>query len=120
MKKLFLYLARRDKQGIKLITVINGEQSVRTRLTDVQSLNLPKTWQNKIEKMIYENRMLYEPWIESAESFQDLKERLRDRGHCKLPLGAVGMLDLGGPRKSPVANTSSCKTVRTMLRKNKQ
>jgi hypothetical protein len=120
MKKLFLYLARRDKKGIKLITMINGDKSVNMRLTSLQDLDLPKAWQNQIEKIIYENRMLYEPWIESAESFQDLKDRLRYRGYCQLPLGAISMLNLGGSRKAPVANTSACKSVRTMLRKNDQ
>jgi len=61
--------------------------------------------------------MLYEPRIESAESFQELKDRLKLRGFTQLPLGAVQMLNLGGFRNAPIANTNSCEVKKTMLRK---
>jgi hypothetical protein len=84
----------------------------------LSSLELPKNWKNQIERVIYQNRMLYEPRMETADTFQDLKSRLKERGYHSLPLGNVVMLNLGGgTKKAPVANTSSYKAVKTMLRK---
>jgi hypothetical protein len=40
---------------------------------------------SEIANTIHENRMLWEPWIESAKDFQDLKESLRERGYTDLP-----------------------------------
>lgn len=117
MKKLYLYLARRDKKGIKLLTVLKGNQTVNSEVKELKSLNLPITWQKEIEQAVFNNKMLYEPRIESADSFQDLKERLKMRGYTQLPIGAVQMLNLGGFRKAPVANTSSCEVKKTMMRK---
>jgi hypothetical protein len=61
--------------------------------------------------------MLYEPWIESASSYQELKERLKIRGYSDLPMGATPLLDLTNYIKAPMADCSSVKVRRTMIRK---
>jgi lysylphosphatidylglycerol synthetase-like protein (DUF2156 family) len=59
--------------------------------------------------------MLYELWVESASSYQELKERLKERGYSNLPMGFSPMLNLGG--NPPKANTSSCEVRKTMIRR---
>lgn len=63
--------------------------------------------------------MLYEPWVETASSYNDLRDRLKTRGYTNLPMGENPMLRLGGYSKAPMANTSDCEVVRTMIRKKK-
>ena len=115
MSRLFLYLASRKKEGIKLVAVMAGEPTVSTRLTDLQRLHLPHAWEVQIAKIIDDNKMHYEPWLESAESYNDLRDRLRARGYTQLAMGAVPMLNLGA--NPPKANTSSCHVQKTMTRR---
>lgn len=119
MRRLYLYLASRSKKGMKLITVLQGEQAVNSNLTDLTDLNLPPIWQKNIAQIIHENRMLYEARIESADSFMDLAKRLRNRGYKDIPLGAIPILHMQAYKKAPVADTSKCKIKKTMIRKQK-
>lgn len=117
MKRLYLYLASRSKQGVKVITVLQGQERVASKLTDLTNLKLPQTWERRISQIIHDNRMLYEPMIESASNFEELKNRLKAKGYTNLPMGGSPMLDLAGYVKAPMADTSSCQVQRTMLRK---
>lgn len=100
-----------------MITVLQGESIVSSKLEDIESLNLPQVWEKKISLVINENKMLYEPWIESAKDFEELKQRLKGRGFSNLPMGLSTILDLPAYGTSPKAETSSCKVQRTMIRK---
>ena len=117
MQRLYLYLASRSKAGIKLIAILQGSSPVSSRLTDLTKLGLPPVWQNKIVKIAQDNRFLYEPWIESANSYEDLKQKLSERGFTNLPIGAVPMLSIQKFNEIPKADTSSCKIRTTMVRK---
>ena len=117
MQKLYLYLASRSKQGIKLITTLTGESMVTSRVTDLTRLGLPTTWQIKIAQIIDDNKMMYEPWIESASSFNELKDRLKARGYTNIGSGASPMIQINSSEKIPKANTSSCQVVKTMTRR---
>lgn len=86
--KLYLYLARRDKKGIKLLLKLWGPLIPPTQLTSVKMLRLPLDLERQVEKEIAENRMTYAPWIETAENFQALKLSLRNRGYIGLPARA--------------------------------
>ena len=119
MRRLYLYLASRSKKGMKLITVLQGEQAVNSKLNDLTNLSLPPVWQKKIAQIIHDNRMLYEAHIESADSFQQLSERLKHRGYSNVPSGAIPMLHMQAYKKAPVADTSKCKITKTMIRKQK-
>jgi D-mannonate dehydratase len=37
---------------------------------------------------VFDNRMLWEPWVEPAESFHKLKEKLHQRGFTNLPMSS--------------------------------
>lgn len=76
-------------------------------------------WQRRISQIIHDNNMLYEPWVETADDFNELRTRLKDRGYSNIPMGAIPLLDFKAYKTAPVANTSSCKVTRTMIRKQK-
>ncbi len=119
MRRLYLYLASRSKDGIKMITVLQGEEPVNSDVSDLEELHLPATWQHQIQRIVHDNRMLFHPRVESATNYEELKKTLKGRGFKNLPLGVCPMLHLSAYIKAPVANTSSCKVQKTMLRKMK-
>lgn len=83
--RLYLYLARRDKKGMKVLATFKGPLYPATRVTDIESLNMPKDLERKVARMIHEERMLWEPWIEGVESYNDLRDSLRGRGYSNIP-----------------------------------
>lgn len=119
MKRLYLYLASRSKKDIKLVTVLQSELAVNSRLESLQTLNLPQVWERKIQQIVHDNHMLYEPWIETAKDFNELKSRLKNRGFTDVPMGSSPLLQMQAYAKAPAADTSSCEVVKTMLRKMK-
>ncbi len=54
--------------------------------------------------------------METANDFSDLKERLTERGYSGLPIGLIPMIHFEHEQK-PMASTSSCRIITTMLRK---
>ena len=115
MKKLYLFLASRSKKGIKLITTLKGNSVVSSNVTDINELQLPQVWQKEIAKITNDNKMHYELRLESATDYNELRQRLKDKGFRDLPQGPNQMLHLEG--KTPLANTSSCHVKKTMTRK---
>lgn len=87
--KLYLYLARRDKKGIKVLTTLIGLPKT-ARVDDVKMLGLDRENTEKISAKAHENRMLWELWVEPATSYIELQERLRKRGYQNLPISAAG------------------------------
>lgn len=119
MQRLYLYLASRSKQGIKLVTILQSEKSVCGRLESLEELKLPLAWQRQISQIIHDHRMLYEPMVETAKDFNDLRQTLKHRGYSNIPMGATPLLDFKAYIKAPVADASSVKVRRTMIRKNR-
>ncbi len=52
-----------------------------SRLTNLSSLNLPKPYQDAIEQVINQHKMLYETWIEPSSTYLELRNRLIKRGY---------------------------------------
>lgn len=117
MSRLYLYLTSRSKDGIKLVTVMKSESQVTSRITDLSRLQLPPVWEREVERVINDNRMLYEPWIETAPDYATLRSRLIKRGFTNIPQGVTPLLNLASYDRGPKANTSSCKTIKTMIRR---
>ena len=93
-KKLYLYLARRDKKGLKVISIFphpEGTDFLPTRVQDIKNLNLPSTIEPNIAKAVNDNRMMWEPWIQSASSYADLRTSLKARGYRNLPTHSMPM-----------------------------
>jgi hypothetical protein len=87
MSSIYIYLARLDKKGIKVLSGFEyGKKVYPTRVRDITSLNLNPEILSKISKEAHENRMEYELYIESATSFNELRENLQKRGYSNLPL----------------------------------
>jgi hypothetical protein len=84
-KMIYLYLARRDKKEVKILATFNGDKIHRTLIQDVTDLNLPDVYAGDIKQVFEEHKMLWEVWIESADSFQNLTNVLVKRGYQKMP-----------------------------------
>jgi hypothetical protein len=119
MSRLYLYLASRSKDGIKLVATMNGDKEVNSKVESIESLKLPQSWESQVKQIAKNYRMSYELRIESCPSFVELKQRLHKRGYKSLPIGASPLLRLDDQGKLPLANTSECKVVRTMMQKRK-
>lgn len=112
---LYIYLARRDKKGIKVVSGFNFEgKAYAMRVEDISRLGLSPQVSALVSKEAYENRMEYELFIESAESFDDLKRSLQNRGYSNLPLqqftGYIGSTSIN---KNALVTAKS-----TMMRRN--
>ena len=82
--RMYLYLARRDRKGARVVMVLDGPQSYPVRVKDLKSLGLPDVVHQSIEKIIYDNRMYWEPWIESSKNYESLRQSLYKRGYSDL------------------------------------
>jgi len=114
MAKIYLYLARRDKKGLRLISVLDGPETQPVRLRDVKLLNLPRNMEGEVARIVHDNRMYWEPWLESAASYEALKMALRTRGY-RVPSHADPMYL--ADRLRVKAKPPPTKAVETMLRK---
>jgi hypothetical protein len=85
---IYLYLARRDKKGIKILTAFKGDKIGRTSVSDIKKLGLPEDLAQSISSTVHENRMLWEVWLESADNFNKLREKLIKKGYSNLPIKA--------------------------------
>jgi hypothetical protein len=87
---LYFYLAKRDKQGVRILAKFLSKQQSPTRLNDdnLTKLNIPSNYLNEINQKVYESRMSWEPWVETAEKFEDLTNLLAKRGYKNIPISA--------------------------------
>lgn len=83
---IYLYMAKRDKKGIKILTIFKGKEISRTLVNDINKLNLPDNLSQDITNTIQENKMLWETWIEYADNFNDFRSKLTARGYSNLPI----------------------------------
>lgn len=93
---------------------------VRSPIVDVASLELPLIWEKEIQNIINDNHMLYVPWIESSPNYNTLRERLKEKGFTKLPMGASQMINLHKFGKIPITDISGVNIKKTMLQKRKR
>ena len=86
-KSLYLYLGKRDKKGIRVISIFPGKDRniPATRIQDISDLSLAPVIEASISKTAHDNRMLWELWLEGADNFKSLKASLRNRGYTNLP-----------------------------------
>lgn len=112
MSKNYLYLARRDKKGIKILLVINGDKSSPTRINP-DHLNIPSNLKQQIIQSINDNKMLWEPWLEGAENYTTLKKSLILRGFSNIPTTMMPVL--GNKTKSDIKIDGT--KVKTMMKK---
>lgn len=113
---IYIYLAKRDKIGIKIIIGLKSKQKIyATKISDLRTLNLKSDVHNLIEKEFLKNKMNYDLYAESANSFNDLKSSLRKRGYKNLPMHQLT------EHASSFINNNVLVTERsTMLRRNSE
>jgi len=83
--RIFLYLGKRDKKGMKLLSIFPYRECPPTKISDVGSLKLPEDMQLGIENTLREHGLGWEIWMESASGYKELIDSLHSRGYKKLP-----------------------------------
>ena len=73
-----------NKTGIKMVAVVQGPKTV-SRIDDVRQLQLKPEWESVLGKIMYDNRIDWELWVEHAESYKDLRRKLSMRGITGIP-----------------------------------
>jgi hypothetical protein len=94
LKTLWLYLAKRDKKGIQILANFLSRDLSPIRLDDIKRLTLPLSWESKILEYIQQNRIDWEPWVQTEEEFDDLKKNLKARGYSDIPSNGQPMISV--------------------------
>ena len=92
LKILWLYLAKRDKKGVKILSKFYARDMGPLPLEDLKLLNLPSSWYGKVKTYIDENMLYWQPWLQTATSFEELKYSLKIRGYSELPANGRPMV----------------------------
>lgn len=115
--KIYLYLARRDRKEVKVVLNMQGLNTPATRLTDVALLRLAPELLPELQTILHGHKMEWEPWVESAENFADLKKKLEGRGYTNVPLKNKPLHTMSSFTDPHIADTRNIGTRKTMLRK---
>lgn len=113
-----MYLTKRDKTGVRFLSQFKGQEDIPVvRVKDLNVLNLPDTYTQKLSEIIYDSRMQWEPWIESAESFDEVKKKIKKRGYTNIPISFSP--EFGGSNIAlvPEVYTANLEKSKTMLRR---
>lgn len=81
----FLYLAKRDKKGIILLSYFEGQKVSKTLIKDISEIGLSEKNTKIIQDFYKKYHMDYQIVFESAEDFKSLKQRLLEKGFINLP-----------------------------------
>ena len=113
---IYLYLAKRDKTGIRILAKVRGQQQLPSRIGDIKTLNMPQDWTTNISQIILTSKMMWEPWIQSADSYEDLRNALKSRGFSNIPVSPI--LEFSPANvQTPLINSSNLPNRKTMVRK---
>lgn len=116
--KVFIYLTRRDKNGVRFLSQFRGKEAVSpTRIKELTELNLPPANTQKLNEIIYDSRLEWEPWIESADSFDNIKEKIKKRGYANLPISFIPEVGSNNITLTPEIYTSSLNKTKIMTRR---
>ena len=113
--KAYLYLAKRDKRGAKLVARFQSSVELNSRITNLKSLNLPVAIEKQLEEIAYTNRMDWELWIETVDSYENLRNHLYKRGYSNISINPIPMLN----EFRPVSEKGLEKPPKTMLPRGK-
>ena len=86
--KMYVYLARRDKGGVKIIGGFDHSKKVYpTKLSeeDLFAMNMNQAAASEIVSESRKARMEYDLFVETAESFEKLRSSLASRGYSRIP-----------------------------------
>jgi len=83
--KTWMYLGRRDKTEVRIITSVYSKYMLPVSVTNVNQINLPLLWQEEINQIIATNRLLWEFWLYQAVDYRTLRYELKTRGYTNVP-----------------------------------
>jgi len=92
LKVLWLYLSKRDKKGVQIIAKLLCREINPIPLANIKLLSLPPSWEGKIADIIEQNKIYWEPWVQTASTFDDLKFNLKIRGYSNVPVNGSPMI----------------------------
>jgi hypothetical protein len=91
MDNLYIYLARLDRKGMKILASFpHGSTIYPTRVRDLSRLGLNRDLFQQVSSEMQQNKMTHELYFESAPSFELLLVSLRERGYVHLPMNQFG------------------------------
>jgi len=115
-ERAYLYLARRNRRGVRVLLSFPAKEKIHgTRMSDIRMLGLDTSLERDILLLIYDNRMLWEPWIETALGYADLVRSLRRRGFHRIPHAANPIFEVKSWRRMPI--TRAIPKKQTMLKR---
>ena len=87
---LYLYLARRDKKSVRILAKFLSTSISTVRIDDsnISLIRMPNSLLPTVQQEIYDNRMLWQAWLETAESYESFRIRLAKSGHTNIPLSS--------------------------------
>jgi len=91
---MYVYLARRDKKGIKIISSFTHKTQCYPTKINIKELSktlLPYGIQEQIAIEFQKNNLIYEIYMESASSADELKKSLISRGYKNIPLQQISL-----------------------------
>lgn len=127
MSKLYIYLANRNKNGIKVLNTSScATQYNSIKINDVSKIGLENSLEEKISNYYSQHKMNWDLIVETAESFKELKDSLKKRGYYNLPLFSSSLfqeqLDVivnsVNDSKQKITLKPNNLSVKTMIRKN--
>jgi hypothetical protein len=78
-------------------------------------MNLPVSIEQELFKTLESNKMLFEPWVETASNYNELSDSIKKRGYKNIPSNSP-IHEIPTQMDTPSTNIASKKT-KTMLRK---
>lgn len=106
-----------------MVAVVQGPKTV-SKIDNVKQLQLNPEWETKLGKIMYDNRIEWELWIEHAKDYQDLRRKLSVRGITGVPPSFNFLMDEMASYKNPetvnAKNVSKTKVMTQRGNKNNQ
>jgi len=93
--RIFVYLAKRDKKEVKFLGTLNNNKKccpTKIKIEEIKNINLPNEIINLIIKEYKINKLIWEIYLESASSYNEIKKSLIKRGYKNLPLHQVSLV----------------------------
>lgn len=116
--KVWVYLTKRNKEGVRFIAQFKGNEEISpTRITDFSNLGLDVSYVNQLMNVVYEARLLWEAWIETGDSFDAMKAKIKKRGYTNLPISFLPEVGGNNFLSSPTIYTRNFNKTKIMTRK---
>jgi len=86
----YFYFVKRDKRGIRIIAKFLSTEQAATRITDenIKNLAIPTDILATINQKMYDSRMLWEPWVETSDTYENMKILFKKRGYTNIPISS--------------------------------